>query len=334
MRITLAAGWLVALAAVLSAQQQRPAWVVQQQLAPGAVETVQIRENVFAIFGAGGNVTVHLGEDGVILVDSGSADMADKVLAAVRAITPRPIRMIISTSADADHVGGNEKLATAGYSVNRNAFDAGTERAAVLAHENVLNRMSAPTGQQAPFPIGSWPTETYIARSKSMYLNDDGIQVIAKPKAHSDGDSIVFFRRADVIAAGDLMDLRQFPVVDRSKGGSLQGQIDALNDLLELAIPAMPLVYKEGRTLLVPGHGRISDHAEIVEYRDMLTVVRDRVRTLIGKGMSLQQVKAANPTQGYRHRYGSDTGGWTTDRFVEAVDQEFRSSPQATRTGA
>lgn len=334
MRMTIAAGWVIASAVVLSAQQQRPAWVVQQHRPPGEVDTVQVRDNVFALFGAGGNVTVHVGEDGVILVDSGSADMAGKVLAAVRAITPRPIRMIVNTSADQDHVGGNGTLAIAGYSVNRNAFDAGTERAAVLAHENVLNRMSAPTGQEAPFPIGAWPTETYIARSKSMYLNNDGIQVIAKPNAHSDGDSVVFFRRADVIATGDVMDLRQFPVVDRSKGGTLQGHIDALNDLLELAIPAMPLVYKEGRTLLVPGHGRISDHAEIVEYRDMLTVIRDRVRNLIGKGMSLEQVKAANPTQGYRRRYGSETGEWTTLRFVEAIDQELRSLRQPAKGGA
>jgi beta-lactamase superfamily II metal-dependent hydrolase len=195
MRLTIALGWIVVSALVLSAQQQRPAWVVQQRLAPGELETVQVREHVFAIFGAGGNVTVHVGEDGVILVDSGSADMADKVLAAVNAIAPRPIRMIVNTSADADHVGGNETLARAGYSFNPNAFDAGTEQAAVFAHENVLKRMSAPSGQQAPFPIGMWPTETYIARSKSMYLNNDvnerdlAVGVDARHHVHPVGDA-------------------------------------------------------------------------------------------------------------------------------------------------
>ena len=170
----------------------------------------------------------------------------------------------------------------------------------MLAHENVLNRVSAPTGQQSPFPIGIWPTETYIARIKSMYLNNDGIQVMHQPAAHSDGDSIVLFRRADVIATGDILDLRQFPVIDAAAGGSVQGELDALNQLIDLAIPAVPLLHKEGRTYLVPGHGRISDQADLVEYRDMVTVIRDRIKSMVDKGLTLAQVKAANPTLGYR----------------------------------
>ena len=292
------------------------------------VETIQIRPNVYVIFGGGANVTVHVGSDGLILIDSGSADRAVQVLAAVKAISSRPIRLIINTNADADHVGGNEALAKAGFSINPNAFNSGTRMAGVVAHENVLNRMSAPSGQQAPFPVGTWPTETYIARTKSMYLNDEGIQIIHKPAAHSDGDSIVFLRRADVIVTGDIIDLRHFPVIDRARGGSVQGELDALNDLLELAIPAMPLIYKEGRTLLVPGHGRISDHAEVVEYRDMVTVVRDRIADLMRKKKTLNEIKAANPTQGYRQRYGADSGPWTTDMFVEAIYRDLVGAKQ------
>ena len=284
-----------------------------------ALDTIQLRPNVYVIFGAGSNVVMHLGPEGVVLVDAGTGEMADRVLAEIRKITSAPIRLIINTSADPDHIGGNERIARAGVSLNPNAFNAGGNAAAVLAHENVLNRISAPTGQQAPFPVGTWPTETYISKIKSMYLNDDGIQVIHQPAAHSDGDSIVFFRRADVVVTGDIIDLRRFPVIDVEGGGSIQGELDALNALLDLAIPAMPLIYKEGRTYIVPGHGRIADHAEIVEYRDMVTVIRDRIQNLIGKGMTLEQVKAANPTQGYRARYGSDSGPWTTDMFVEAV---------------
>jgi cyclase len=186
----------------------------------------------------------------------------------------------------------------------------------------------ASTGQKSPFPLGTWPTETYIARTKSMYLNDDGIQVMRQPAAHSDGDSIVFFRRADVIVTGDILDLRQFPVIDAARGGGLQGEIDALNRLLDLAVPAMPLIYKEGRTYLVPGHGRIADHAEVVEYRDMVTVIRDVVQSMVAKGMTLQQVKAANPTEGYRRRYGADSGAWTTDLFVEAVYKNLATPPR------
>jgi glyoxylase-like metal-dependent hydrolase (beta-lactamase superfamily II) len=284
-----------------------------------SVETIQIRPNVYVIFGAGGNVTVLLGSEGAILVDSGSTPAAPQVLAAVKAITKAPIRMIINTGADADHVGGNEVVGAEGVSLNPNAFNNGADQAAVLAHENVLRRMSAPTGQTSVFPIGMWPTETYTSRIKSMYVNEEGIQVIRQPAAHTDGDSIIFFRRADVIATGDIVDLRHFPVIDLARGGSVQGEIEALNRLLDLAIPAMPLVFKEPRTLIVPGHGRISDHAELVEYRDMVTVVRDVVQHMIDQGMTLEQIKAANPTAGYRRRYGADAGPWTTDMFVEAV---------------
>ena len=294
--------------------------------AGATVETIQIRPGVYVIFGAGSNVVMHTGEDGVILVDSGSAAMADQVVAEVRKVTPSPIRLIINTSADADHIGGNERLAGQGDSINPNAFNAGAQNAAVLAHENVLNRVSAPTGQQSLFPIGVWPTETYIARIKSMYLNNDGIQVMHQPAAHSDGDSIVLFRRADVIATGDIFDLRQFPVIDAAAGGSVQGELDALNQLIDLAIPAVPLLHKEGRTYLVPGHGRISDQADLVEYRDMVTVIRDRIKSMVDKGLTLAQVKAANPTLGYRGRYGSDTGPWTTDMFVEAIYNGLRGA--------
>ena len=319
--------WLIALAVIAGASHAPQALNAQARPAPGAaLETIRIRPNVYVIFGAGGNIVMHVGEDGVILVDSGSAAMADQVLAEVRKVTADPIRLIINTSADADHVGGNERIAGEGDTINPNAFNAGAQNAAVLAHENVLNRVSAPTGQQAPFPIGVWPTETYIARIKSMYLNNDGIQVMHQPAAHSDGDSIVLFRRADVIASGDIVDLRQFPVIDAAAGGSVQGELDALNQLIDLAIPAVPLLHKEGRTYLVPGHGRISDQADLVEYRDMVTVIRDRIKSMVDKGLTLAQVKAANPTLGYRARYGSDTGPWTTDMFVEAVYNGLRGT--------
>jgi glyoxylase-like metal-dependent hydrolase (beta-lactamase superfamily II) len=288
-----------------------------------ALETIQIRPNVYVIFGAGSNVAVHVGSEGVILVDSGSVAMADKLLQAVKAITDQPIRFIIDTSADADHVGGNEMVARAGVAINPDSFS-GEKRATVLAHENVLLRMSAPSGNESLFPSGAWPTETYTSRTRSMYLNDDAIQVMRQPGAHSDSDSIVLFRRADVIVTGDILDLRHFPMIDPAEGGSIQGELDALNRLLELTVPAMPLVLKEGRTLLVPGHGRISDYGELVEYRDMVTIIRDIIQDMIDKGMTLEQVKGANPTQGYRRRYGADSGPWTTQMFVEAIYNGLR----------
>src|SRR5437762_13363287 len=283
------------------------------------LDTVQIRSNVWVIFGAGGNVTVQLGDDGVILVDSGSEATADRTLAAVQAITKAPIRMIINTSADPEHVGGNDKVGAAGVPINPDNFT-DEERATVLAHENVLQRMSAPKNRnEKPAPTAMWPTETFTSKYRSFYVNDEAVQVIRQLGAVSDGDVIVHFRRADVIATGDIVDLRRFPVIDPAKGGSIQGELDALNRLLDLTVPPMPLVLKAGRTLVVPGHGRISDYGELVDYRDMVTTIKDIIEDMVKKGMSLEQVKQANPTAGYRKRYGSDTGPWTTDMFVEAI---------------
>ena len=328
-RVRTASPWVIALTLVLAGSQLAHGLLAKQR-APGdtakanganALETIQIRPNVYVIFGAGSNVAVHVGEDGVILVDSGSAAMADTLLNAVKAITTQRIRMIINTSADADHVGGNDKVGAAGIAINPDAFS-DDEHATVLAHENVLLRMSAPKGpggNDTLFPVAMWPNETFTSKFRSMYLNDDAIQVMREIGAHSDGDSMVFFRRADVIATGDILDLRHFPMIDTAKGGSIQGELASLNRLLDVTVPAVPLVLKPGRTLLVPGHGRISDYGELVEYRDMVTVIRDIVQDMIGKGMTLEQVKAANPTQGYRRRYGVDSGPWTTDMFVEAI---------------
>jgi glyoxylase-like metal-dependent hydrolase (beta-lactamase superfamily II) len=295
-----------------------------QQGSSTDLDVVQVRPDFYMIAGAGGNVAVQLGSAGVVLVDSGSAPMADAVLAAVKRLTDRPIRYVINTSADADHVGGNEKLSKAGQTILGFQGSSGVSEevytnggaAGVLAHENVFTRMSAPG---SPFPFAAQPTKTYAGRSYPMYLNGDGIQVIHMPAAHSDGDSIVFFRRADVIVSGDILDTTRFPVIDVGKGGSIQGEIDALNGILDMMIPPFPLRWREERTYVIPGHGFVADYGDVVEYRNVVTIVRDRVADMIGKGMTVEQVKAADPTKGFRKRYGSDKGAWTTDMFVEAA---------------
>jgi cyclase len=287
----------------------------------GALESIQIRPNVHVIFGAGGNVTVHVGEDGLVVVDSGSTEMARPLLDAIRSISPRQIRLVVNTSADLDHVGGNAILGGAGVGLSPDPFGDGNH-ATVLAHENVLRRLSAlgPNGAEAPFPVKMLPNDTFTSRYRSFYVNDDAVQVIRQTGAHSDSDVMVLFRKTDVIATGDVIDLRQFPVMDPRQGGSIQGELAALNRLLtEFVVPGVPLVLKSDRTLVVPGHGYVSDYAEVVEYRDMVTIITDTIQDLIDKGLTLEQVKAANPTKGYRVRYGSDNGPWTTDMFVEAV---------------
>jgi len=329
--------WVIALALVAAGGQWAHGLLAQQRPAArapeaGTLDTIQIRPNVWVIFGAGGNVTVHVGEDGVILVDSGSEAMAAKTLEAVKAITKAPIRMIIDTSADLEHVGGNDKVGAAGVAINPDNFS-DEEHATVLSHENVLQRMSAPKGRnEKPAPTAMWPTETFTSKYRSFYVNDEAVQVIRQLGAVSDGDVIVHLRRADVIATGDIVDLRRFPMIDSTRGGSIQGELEALNRLLDLTVPPMPLVLKPGRTLVVPGHGRVSDYGELVDYRDMVTTIKDIIQDMVNKGMTLDQVKAANPTAGYRKRWGSDSGPWTTDMFVEAIYNGLKNAKPAGKT--
>ena len=288
------------------------------------IHVLHVQGNVYMLVGAGGNIAVQVGKDGVLLVDTGGAQMTDQVLATVKQlakpITNRPIRYIINTHFHPDHTGGNEKLRAAGATITGgnvagNIADA-TEGAALFAHENVMKRMSAPTGSAAPRPSGAWPTDTYFGDKKEIFFNGEAIQLFHPNSAHTDGDSIVFFRRSDVISSGDIFMTTSYPVIDLQGGGSINGVIDALNFILDLTIPAEK---QEGGTMVIPGHGRLCDESDVVEYRDMVTIIRDRIQDMIKKGMTLEQVKAAKPTRDYDPIYGSTTGFWTTDMFVEAA---------------
>src|SRR6059036_1529091 len=288
------------------------------------IHVLHVQGNVYMLVGAVGNIAVQVGSDGVLLVDTGAAQMTDQVLSTVKQlakpITNRPIRYIINTHFHPDHTGGNEKLRAAGTTITGgnvagNISDA-TEGAALFAHENVMRRMSAPTGAQAPRPSSAWPTDTYLGDKKDFFFNGEAIQLFHPNSAHTDGDSIVFFRRSDVISIGDIFMTTSYPVIDLQGGGSINGVIDALNFILDLTIPAEK---QEGWTMVIPGHGRLCDEADVVEYRDMVTIIRDRIQDMIKKRMTLEQVKATKPTSDYDPLYGSTTGFWTTDMFVEAV---------------
>jgi cyclase len=270
------------------------------------------------IVGAGANTIVQAGNDGVLVIDTGPELRGGDVLAAIRRISPEPIRIVINTHVHPDHSGANETLAAAGRSLGGNApGNSGLplETARVLAHENVLKRMSAPSGKPSPRPFGAWPTETFFGEDKELFFNDEAIQLIHQP-GHTDGDVLVFFRRSDVVATGDLFTTLTYPVIDSQNGGSVQGIIDGLNRLLDLTIPKDK---EEGGTYVIPGHGRLADEADIVEFRDMVTIIRDRIQDLVAQGKTLAQVKAAKPTADYDGRYGATTGPWTTDMFIEAV---------------
>jgi glyoxylase-like metal-dependent hydrolase (beta-lactamase superfamily II) len=289
----------------------------------GDVSVLHVRGNVHMLVGAGGNITVHAGNDGVLLVDSGIESMSDKVLAAVRSISKGPLRYIVNTSERLEHSGGNEPVAAAGSTIPfRIQTDVrvsdgrlGKDRANVISFLTVFHRMSAPTGQVAPRSEASWPDNTYSTSQKKLYFNDEPVLIVHVP-SNTDGNSIVHFRGADVISVGDLVDLTGYPVIDMKAGGSVQAIFEGLNRVIDLTVPNRK---SEAGTLVIPGHGRLADQPDVVYYQQMVGIVRDRILDMIGRGMTLEQVKAARPTRDYDPRYGKTTGAWTTDMFVEAA---------------
>jgi glyoxylase-like metal-dependent hydrolase (beta-lactamase superfamily II) len=280
------------------------------RLAAGDVRAVHVQGNVHMIVGAGGNIAVQVGGDGILVVDTGAAGMSDKVLAAIEALAPdKEIRWIINTGMAADRTGGNEAIARAGRTVNGNI-------AAIVAHENTSARMI-----KAGVPDASRPYNTYFEGQRDFPYNGEAVMLYHDEAATDDTGTVVMFRRSDVIAAGDLFSTTSYPVIDLASGGSIEGIISGLNRLLDLAVPSKSL--EEGGTYIIPGHGRISDQNDVLMYRDMLVIVSDRIRDMVSRKMTLDQIKAARPTLDYDGRYGSDTGAWTTAMFIEAMYREF-----------
>jgi cyclase len=293
----------------------------------GTMELLPVQGNVYLLAGAGGNSVLQVGESGAILVDTKSGPLSEQVLAEVRKLVPagKTLRIIMNTSADPDHVGGNQLIAeTLGSSAAWAIINTpGGSNAAVkiVAHDNVLPRLSH-------LKNTAWPTETYIEADREFFFNGEAVSMRYAPAAHTDGDSIVIFRKSDVVATGDIFRTDSYPVIDVARGGSVQGVLNGLNQVLDIAIPEH---HEEGGTMIVPGHGRIADEFDLVEYRDMVTIIRDRVQALIKKGQTLEQVKAARPSLDYDSRFGATSGAWTTDMFIEAVFKSL-STPRATST--
>lgn len=296
---------------------------------PPKLQVLHVKANVYLIAGAGGNITVQTGEQAVVVVDSGSPQFSDEVREAIRTISKKPVGYIINTTVDRDHTGGNEALAKDGFFMLTSANQQ-RQTASIVGHLNLLSRLQKADDKAIAAGAANWPTDTYDGADWKLYANDEPLLLEHPAAAHTDSDTLVFFRRSDVISTGDLFDMTRYPVIDRKRGGSLEGILKTLNHIsLDLAVPKEN---EEGGTYIIPGHGRICDRYDVAIYRDMLTIIRDRIQDMVKRGLSIEQVKAARPTYDYDGEFGSDAGPWTTGMFIEAVYNELSATPQGGAT--
>jgi cyclase len=320
-------GTAALLASAERVSTQTPSWAWKPAIptvSSGNVQVLPVRGNVHMLVGAGGNITVHAGNDGILLVDSGLESMSGKVIEAMRSISRGPLRYIVNTTDRAEHVGGNSAVAATGSTIpfrppeDVRVSDGGARakpKASVISFLTTLERMSAPTGQKAPWPEDAWPDNTYSTPQKKLYFNDEPVVIMHVP-GNTDGNSIVHFRTADVISVGDLVDLTAYPVIDVKSGGSIQQLFEGLYRVIDLTVPNRK---SEAGTLVIPGHGRLADQPDVVYYHQMIGIVRDRIKDMIASDMTLAQVKAARPTRDFDTRYGSP------DAFVEGAYESLKN---------
>ncbi|MGE0591764.1 MAG: hypothetical protein AB7G23_01415 [Vicinamibacterales bacterium] len=295
----------------------------EETITINGMEVLHVRGNVYLIAGGSAHVVMQVGDQGVLLVDTGDSGESERILAAVRAVTHRPVRYIVNSSGEPAHVLGNGPIVETyggarGPRPQQVGGRVGNQNSGVIviSHEGAYNRMSATGAGSAGLSGDALPASTFFTAKKDIYSNDEAVQIIHVPSAYTEGDVLVFFRGSDVIAAGEIFNTTGYPLIDREHGGSINGVIDGLNMLIDLAVPERNQM---GGTRIVPSHGRIGNESDVVEYRDMLTIIRDRVQEMKAKGMSLQQVQASGVSLEYDVLYGSTTGPWTTAMFLEAV---------------
>lgn len=295
----------------------------------GEIHVWPVQGNVYMLLGDGANMAVQIGPQGAFVVDSGAGKLTDQAIAAIAKLTPRRIQFLVNTSVHADHTGGNVKFHAAGQDpslfgsfFSNGRPEAGTT-ATLIAHQNVQNRMIAAKGA-GQIPVEGWPTDTFLRDRRRKFHNGEGVEIFWQPNATTDGDSIVHFRRSDVLVTGDIFDTTRYPFIDLNNGGSVQGEIQALNFILDRTLYEHD---EDNGTMIIPGHGRVSNEFEVAEYRDMIVIIRDRIRAMMNKNATLEEVKAARLSIDYDTRFGANTGAWTTDMFIEAIYTSLKNQP-------
>ena len=260
------------------------------------IEMKQITKDVAVIPGVGGsgNIGVFSGKDGIFLIDTGKEPQhVELIKTAIATITTEPIRFILNTHWHSDHVNGNELFAKDG--------------AIILAHQQVRERVSTAQDQTPPLPQAAWPVITF-EKNLTFHLNGDDVEIFHPGNAHTDGDAIVYFRKANVLHIGDIYFNGLYPWIDVPSNGSIDGMIDAVTQVLPML---------DEKTVVIPGHGALSDKRGLEEYLAMLTGIRDAVRSLVDAGKTLAEIQAAKPTQAFDEKWGKV---WLTpDQFTELV---------------
>jgi len=263
----------------------------------------------------GHNVAVQVGSEGVLVVNPGPEEIADAVSAEIGKLAPgKRIRVIVDTDDAVAHIGGNARLASGATPRE--------QRAAVFAHENASLRIAA-----AGLSDRHSPTDTFFRGTRELYFNDEPIEIIYVPAATSDGDVLVYFRKSDVIVTGSVLEDLTYPIIRTADGGTVNGTLEALNHILDLTIAEYRA---QGGTMVIPNRGRIYDEGDVAEYRDMLTIVRDRVQDALAKGSTLEQVQAARLARDYDGRYAAATGPAASNEFIATV---YRGSSAAAPNG-
>ena len=304
---------------------------------PGQIVAQHLQGNVWLLAGepAMSNVAVQLADEGILVVDTGTRAMAERLLARIQALGDErvtdqgaaAIRWIIDTDSGTDHIGGNDVVAKGGRTVVAGNFarDAASQgllnAATIIANVNLLAHLvaynaQAPQDQQVTLPENAIDADVY-----DTYFDGEALQLFHPHAAVSDDDPMVLFRRSDVIAAGDVVDMTGYPRIDVAQGGSIDGELVALNRIIELAVPVDK---QEGGTLIIPGHGRLCDQSDVVHYKNVMTIIRNRVQFYKNQGRTLEQVLGLKPSQDYDARWGSSSSGWTGQDFVAAI---YRTLP-------
>ena len=253
----------------------------QQDFSAVQIKTHQVAGNIYYLEGQGGNVGLLVGDDGVLMIDDQFAPLSEKLLAAIRALSDKPIRMLINTHVHGDHTGGNENFGKLGIDI--------------VAHDNVRVRLARGVNNGPPAPAAALPVVTF-GDSMSMHMNGETVTVGKLPPSHTDGDAYIHFAKADVIHTGDSFRTVGYPGVDFNNGGSVKGTIEALQALVDMAGP---------NTKILPGHGVVVTRAEVAAFRDLTVELQKRFTNLVRQGMTLEQVVAAKPTADLDAKYGS-----------------------------